>query len=474
MGDKLNLTLPERNSGHGRPPKTVIILLGFLLLLGMANLFILLNGLPGGTNGRPENGLSPENLKEIALRLEKQDIGDGAVQIWQEYLAQAEPTREEQAKIWYRIGKILQNDGKYEPALAALYRSEHLAKIPELTPEINRRVQESLESLGKFAALRYELADRVGIDDGSGKNAGGRVLAEIGGHKITQSELDERIEGLIDGQLAQFASFLSTEERKARKESLLKQLSTTTERQQLLNQMVVEEMLYRKAGEDKLNENPSVRKMVQQAERSVLAQQVMTKELADKINITEGDLQTYYQAHQQEYTDPEQARISHILVKDRAGADLVLQKLKEGRDFEELVKDYSQDKATRDREGKIDSWVRKGEVVPAIGKAENIERIIFNTGAGQVADKAVTSDKGFHIIKVREKREKRQQSFAEARQEIWRAIWSRKESEIRQALMENLKERYNVVIHLSGLHEEAGETTQENMAPKNKTAGAGS
>jgi len=49
---------------------------------------------------------------------------------------------------------------------------------------------------------------------------------------------------------------------------------------------------------------PEVKKQLEELTRSVLSQQLMNRELADKINITETDLQTYYQANKDKYIEP--------------------------------------------------------------------------------------------------------------------------------------------------------------------------
>jgi foldase protein PrsA len=450
MEPKLNLSLPERQPGPHRPPQLIISLLQR----------------SGGRSGAAISASLPrDRLKDLALQLEKQDLREIAINTWREYLDATDAGQEERAKIWYRIGKLFQEDGRYDQALAAYYRSEGLARITDLEPEINRRVQESLQGLGKFAALRYELADRVGMRDEEEGKPGDEVLAEIGDHKITKRELDERLEEMVEGQLASLAPLLPEEELQARKESLLKRLATQTERQRLVTQMVVEEMLYRKGIEENLTEEAAIRKMVRDAERAILAQQVLAREEAARIHMTDGDLQTYFQAHQQEFGEPAQARISHILVKDGKTADLVLQKLWRGGDFADLAAEYSLDEATRDKGGIIDARITPGTYVAGIGEAAELNEAIFKSAAETLLEKAFPAARGLHIVKVLAKEQERQKTFEEARQEVYQALRSQKENETRQNLIDELKERYNVVIHTAQLQDE----TDEGAAARQKT-----
>ena len=82
----------------------------------------------------------------------------------------------------------------------------------------------------------------------------------------------------------------------------MKEFSISSQRQMLLGQMIGEEVLYRKAIELKLPEDPKVQAEIKRQERALLAGDLMQKEFAQKINITESDLKTYYEAHRQDYT----------------------------------------------------------------------------------------------------------------------------------------------------------------------------
>jgi len=336
MSDKLNLTLPEREKKPSGPPAGMLVLLFLVLIVGILNVVVTLSR-GGGSTAPTASGLRPEAQKDLAMKLERQELSGPAAAAWQEYLAAAQPNTEERAKIWYRIGKLRQGAGEHEKALESYYRSESFARLDDLGPEISRRTQECLEARGKFAALRYELAERVGVGDQ--KDAGGEeVVAEIGPQKITKADLDRRIEEQIERQLTRFAAYMPDEQRRKQKEALLKQFSSAQQRLQLLNQFVVEEVLYRRARADKLADDPVTRGMLRDAERGILAQKVIEKELADQIRITPGDMKTYYEAHKKDYVRPARAQISHILVKDQKAADNVLKKLKEGKDFAAVAK----------------------------------------------------------------------------------------------------------------------------------------
>ncbi len=460
MADELNLTLPERKTAATGPSKLGTVLLLVLVAIGVANLVAALYRPEHREGTRPISGLAAADIRDLALKLEKQSLWDQAASTWREYLVQTDLDAEGQAKIWYRIGKLHQDAGEPQKALAAYYRSETYAEVPELKSDINRRVQECLETAGRFAALRYELEDRVGVEKTA---AGETVMAEIGGSKITKAELDRRIEEQIERQLAVMAASLTEEDRKARKEMMLRRLSSDAARRLALNQLILEEILYRKAREDRLAEEPTVRAHIRDVERSILAQQVLERAYAEQIKILPSDLETYYQAHQHDFLEPEQARISHILVADRESAQEILDSLKEGADFAELASRLSRNHKTKNNGGDIETWVQRGAPLSEIGVSAESLQAVFHTEPGQFLDEPVKSDEGFHLIKVRERRPQRQKGLEEVRPEVYRALRARKEAEVSERLVAELKERYDVAVHASGLDQEtaAGEDQDE-------------
>ena len=59
------------------------------------------------------------------------------------------------------------------------------------------------------------------------------------------------------------------------------------------------------------------------------------------------------------------------------------------------------------------------------------------------------TEKGYHVIFVRERIPERQKAFEEVKQQVAQQLRSRKETEVEQQLMNGLRDEYNVVIHTS-------------------------
>jgi peptidyl-prolyl cis-trans isomerase C len=88
-------------------------------------------------------------------------------------------------------------------------------------------------------------------------------------------------------------------------------------------------------------------------------------------------------------------KASHILVKDRALAQQILQKIKTGANFESLARAHST--CPSKSSGGDLGWFGEGKMVPAF------ENACKRLGVGSVSD-LVQTQFGYHIIKVTGKR----------------------------------------------------------------------
>ncbi len=101
----------------------------------------------------------------------------------------------------------------------------------------------------------------------------------------------------------------------------------------------------------------------------IVSQEVVRDEVGRKLTLTAKQEQAYYDAHKQEFVQPEQIRLSEILIptpddatdaqvaQAQAKANEVIAKLKAGAKFEDLVKQYSGG-PNADKGGDLGSYTR--------------------------------------------------------------------------------------------------------------------
>ena len=299
MQEKLEFSLPEKKT-KGGGTGFVIFLLVILIVLATANLFIKTRG-NGSTETQAVSSLSAEQTKELASKLARRNLYQPAAKVWQDYLLAADITRAERARILFQIGTLLEKADLYDEAIEYYYRSETAAKVDDLSPQINSHIKECFEKLGKFSALRYELMERTSLQKNT--EAGTKIVAEIGPEKFTEAQLDAIIEQDIDTQLDSIAAFMTDEQLRKQKMKILEQYKKPQAKLQFLQNWLSNEILYRQALEDKLPDKTEVKDLIHNMTRSLLSQNLMNNLLAEKINITESDLQTYYEANKEKYVE---------------------------------------------------------------------------------------------------------------------------------------------------------------------------
>jgi len=457
MAGELDFSLPERKKKNNPASWIIVVLLLILTGLSAADFF----QKPGGTENTGESAassFSAERTKQLAGKLSQRNLYTRAAEVWRDYLAVGPLADGERARILFQIGTLLEKAGDYDQAIEYFYRSEIVAKLDELKPQINAHIKDCFEQLGKFSALRYELMDRTSME--TAPAAGSKVVAEIGPEKITEADLDAAIENNIENQLQPMAPFMTAEQFNAQKTKMLEQYKNPQARQQYLQAWLAQEVLYRQALQEGLPEKPEAKKLINDLTRGALSQLLMNRELASKINITETDIQTYYTANKDKFIEPATARIGHILVDDEQKAKDLIDRIKGGEDFGELAKQFTQDESTKDSGGKIDADVSKGAYIPGIGTHEELNKKIFAVSPPAVLDEPLKTDKGWEVVKVETIAANRQKSLDEVRQEVMSMLANQKCQDVQRDYLEKMMDEQNVIIHTSALGGTGTETVK--------------
>jgi peptidyl-prolyl cis-trans isomerase D len=172
-----------------------------------------------------------------------------------------------------------------------------------------------------------------------------------------------------------------------------------------------------------------------------------TGKIQGGVQITRDELQAYYNQHRDEYRTPEQAKVSHILIKtplpgqdgkvDEKGAataksraEDILKQLKSGAKFEDLAKKYSEDPGSAKEGGSL-GWIGKGRTVPEFEKAA------FSLPKGQISD-LVKSSYGFHIIRVDDRQDAHMKTVDEVKDQVEPVLKQQKAQQIAQKQADDL------------------------------------
>jgi peptidyl-prolyl cis-trans isomerase SurA len=180
----------------------------------------------------------------------------------------------------------------------------------------------------------------------------------------------------------------------------------------------------------------------------ILTQEVIRREVGSHINITHDEEMKYYEDHKKDFVRPEQVALSAIEIKTegkkeseipelKAKAQKLLDRVKEGEDFGELAKRFS-DGATAQQGGYLGQY-KRGEL------SKELEDLVFKMDKNQLTD-VIETKQGFLVLKVMEHYQEGEQTFEKVENEIQDHLYQQKMEPALREYLKTLREQSYVVI----------------------------
>lgn len=182
---------------------------------------------------------------------------------------------------------------------------------------------------------------------------------------------------------------------------------------------------------------------------NVITQQVVRDEVGRRIQMTQGQEQAYYDAHKNEFAQPEQVRLSEILVptpadandaivaQAQAKAEDIAAKIKAGGKFEDLAKTYSGG-PTASQGGDLGLF-KRGAL------AKLLEDQTFSLPEGGVAA-PIRTRQGFVILKVTEHQAAGVPPLKEVESQVQEALYMQSMQPALRAYLTKLREEAYIDI----------------------------
>ena len=202
---------------------------------------------------------------------------------------------------------------------------------------------------------------------------------------------------------------------KARMDSLSLQFQSTGRpitpevQEQMRQHLIALEVFTQEADKLGLSSSDEFKAQMELARQTVLANQLI-KEFEKKNAITDELLKAEYDKFAAANGGKE-IKARHILVDKEADAAAIIASLKKGAKFEEIAKKRSKDTGSGSKGGDLD-WANPSSYVPEFSAALQALK------KGQLTDKAVKTQFGFHIIRVDDVRDIKLPTFDEVKPQI--------------------------------------------------------
>ena len=268
---------------------------------------------------------------------------------------------------------------------------------------------------------------------------GDKILVVVNDEVVTQADLDVALTPVVSELKKEFSG-----------DELTAKIEET--RNEFLNQMMEDKLILQEAkrrgvvvDESEINERlkdvqmkfPSTGDFNDEIERigltmailrnrykeQLMMAKLVTHEVKDKVVVTPAEISDYYAKHSEELKSPDSVHLKNIMIRfDEATteslakqkADDVCRLIKEGRDFSDLAKQYSQ--GAKAAEGGDLGFIPKGQM------REEFDKVIFTLKPGETSS-PIKTDTGYYIFKVEEKKEPYLRPLSEVRDEIENTIF---------------------------------------------------
>jgi len=345
---------------------------------------------------------TPEKQREYANKLKAEKLNEEAIKEYEKYISMSQANPETKANIYYTIGKIEEESGNYEKALAYFYKAELIYPETSLKQELGEHIVTSLEKMGRGIDAQYALDKRTKIEPQIQDS--GKIVARIGKENITEGE--------INTELNKLPQWMQDEYKKKEK------------RNEFIKQYVAMELLFRKAKRLGLDKSPELRQKIENVKKELIIQELLTKEMEDKIKVSDDQIELYYKANKAKYGEPAKIKIAYM-----------------SSDKEEELKKMEPD--FKD----IADWIEEdNHYIPEIGESKELVSLAMDTEINNTAGPIKVKDRYF-LIKVVDKKPRKELSFEEVKDRVSYDYRAEKQKIIFQELLDNTLKAEDVEIY---------------------------
>ncbi len=243
------------------------------------------------------------------------------------------------------------------------------------------------------------------------------VVAYVGRREITVENFRDRLMDLPD----YYRGFVSSEGGK----------------RQYLSGIIKETVLLEKAYELNIHKNKEVRERIEELKREIILTAAVDHLKNNEIQVSDYEIRDYYEKNQEDFVNPEEVKISHILLNDEKKAREVLANIRQGASFAGMAREHSVDTVTAINDGDL-GYFKRGE----FANPQFAEAVFELDNVGEVSDVIQTSF-GYHIAQLTGRRTGREKTFEEAQEEIIEELEQQKFTQ----LIDEYKDSYNVRIN---------------------------
>ncbi len=249
----------------------------------------------------------------------------------------------------------------------------------------------------------------------AGCGRGGKALAVVNGESITEQDVTARLQKLSPAYRQAIGS----------------------DRRRLVEEMVLETLLYQEARKRGVDRDPQAQELLSEAKKQIMIGRLLEQQSRQNGAASDQEIAAYYEANKAQFMQPERWRASHILVTTEDAAKTVIERLGKGETFEALAAELSQD-PSKARGGDI-GFFSRGQLIP------EFEATCAQLKVGQTSG-MVKSPLGYHVIRLTDHQPAQQRALADVKEQIAREIQSQHQRARVDQFVSQLRKQAHVFI----------------------------
>jgi hypothetical protein len=183
------------------------------------------------------------------------------------------------------------------------------------------------------------------------------------------------------------------------------------------------------------DEIPEIARQIEALKRNKLKELFEQKEIREKVTYNATEVMDYYEQHKRDYIEPAKIRVWEIAVKDKQLAQKIYQMALNGKNFEELARQYTEKAIMKKRGGDLGFQTKNSTTLG------NLMNKVFEAGPNQILP-PMLHGAYYYILKTGDYRPERQKTLQEVRGLVEGYVKRKKIMERRNQITQELRKRY--------------------------------
>jgi len=198
------------------------------------------------------------------------------------------------------------------------------------------------------------------------------VLALVNGRAITQLEFDVRWNELSEATRARYEK--------------------DGGKRRFLDELITRELLMQEAKRQGLDQNDAIRDKAQRYKEQLILDELLKDRLRTKVELTQAELDAYYEKHAHELLAPLKVQVSQMLLPNYPAAKDLETQVNKGGDFGKFAQRYSIDYKSKAKGGDLGPY-RKDLVLP------EVDAVIHTLKPGMVSA-PIKTEAGYYLVMI--------------------------------------------------------------------------